>query len=85
VGRGTVVDEAALLAALDSGHLGGAGLDVFAVEPPGPEHPLVRHPLVVATPHIGGVTEQSFEAIGRQIAANIERLRRGEPLMFRAN
>lgn len=85
VGRGTVVDEAALLAALDSGRLGGAGLDVFAVEPPGPEHPLVRHPMVVATPHIGGVTEQSFEAIGRQIAANIERLRRGEALMFRAN
>lgn len=85
VGRGTVVDEAALLAALGSGRLGGAGLDVFAAEPPGPEHPLVRHPLVVATPHIGGVTEQSFEAIGRQLAANIERLRRGEPLMFRAN
>lgn len=85
VGRGTVVDEAALLAALDSGHLGGAGLDVFAAEPPGPEHPLVKHPLVVATPHIGGVTEQSFAAIGSQLAANIDRLRRGEPLLFRAN
>jgi phosphoglycerate dehydrogenase-like enzyme len=85
VGRGTVVDEAALLEALDSGHLGGAGLDVFASEPPGPDHPLVNHPLVVATPHIAGVTEQSFQAIGRQLAANIERLRRGEPLRFRAN
>ena len=85
VGRGAVVQEDALLAALNSGHLGGAGLDVFAAEPPGPEHPLVSHPLVVATPHIGGVTEQSFQAIGRQLAANIERLRRGEPLMFRAN
>ncbi|MCB2193822.1 MAG: 2-hydroxyacid dehydrogenase, partial [Deltaproteobacteria bacterium] len=85
VGRGSVVDEAALLAALDSGHLGGAGLDVFASEPPGPEHPLLVNPMVVATPHIGGVTEQSFEAIGRKLAANIERLRRGEPLLFRAN
>lgn len=85
VGRGAVVDEAALLAALDGGRLGGAGLDVFAAEPPGPEHPLVRHPLVVAAPHIGGVTEQSFEAIGRRVAANIERLRRGEPLRSRAN
>ncbi len=85
VGRGAVVDEAALLAALDQGHLGGAGLDVFAAEPPGDDHPLVKHPLVVATPHIGGVTEQSFEAIGQQLAANIERLRRGRPLLFRAN
>ena len=84
-GGGAVVQEDALLAALNSGHLGGAGLDVFAAEPPGPEHPLVSHPLVVATPHIGGVTEQSFQAIGRQLAANIERLRRGEPLRFRAN
>jgi phosphoglycerate dehydrogenase-like enzyme len=85
VGRGSVVDEAALLAALDAGHLGGAGLDVFAAEPPAPDNPLLRHPLVVATPHIGGVTEQSFAAIGRKLAANIERLRRGEPLLFRAN
>ncbi|BEQ16791.1 2-hydroxyacid dehydrogenase [Desulfoferula mesophila] len=85
VGRGSVVDEAALLAALDAGHLGGAGLDVFAAEPPAPDNPLLHHPLVVATPHIGGVTEQSFAAIGRRLAANIERLRRGEPLLFRAN
>ena len=85
VGRGAVVDEAALVAALDSGHLAGAGLDVFAAEPPAPEHPLLAHPKVVATPHVGGVTQQSFAAIGRLVADNINRLRQGRDLRFRAN
>ncbi|MCF8033878.1 MAG: 2-hydroxyacid dehydrogenase [Desulfarculaceae bacterium] len=85
VGRGGVVDEAALVAALDSGHLGGAGLDVFAAEPPARDNPLLRHPLVVATPHVAGVTEQSFAQIGRHVADNILRLERGEELKFRAN
>lgn len=85
VGRGSVVDEAALLAALNEGRLAGAGLDVFAAEPVDPENPLLGHPKVVAMPHTGGVTAQSFEQIARQVAGNIERLRRGEDLKFRAN
>lgn len=85
VGRGAVVDEAALLTALNAGRLAGAGLDVFAREPVEPDNPLLGHPQVVAMPHTGGVTVQSFAQMGREVAANIERLKRGEPLRHRAN
>lgn len=56
--RGTVVDEAALLAALDASTIAGAGLDVFAVEP-AVDNPLAAHPRVIATPHIGASTEDA--------------------------
>ncbi len=62
--RGGIVDEAALLAALDSGHLSGAALDVFATEPPSPEHPLRNHPRVLVTPHIAGVTPGALVVMG---------------------
>jgi len=60
--RGGVVDEAALLEALESGHLGGAAVDVFADEPPG-DWRLATHPRVVATPHIGAQTVEAQERI----------------------
>ncbi|MFO1020856.1 MAG: hydroxyacid dehydrogenase [Planctomycetales bacterium] len=55
--RGALVDEAALVAALDSGHLRAAGLDVFQHEPPPPDHPLLNRTNVVCTPHIASATE----------------------------
>ncbi len=62
--RGGIVDEAALFAALESGHIEGAALDVFATEPPPPDHPLRAHPRVLATPHVSGVTPGSLTGMG---------------------
>ncbi|HET9209645.1 MAG TPA: phosphoglycerate dehydrogenase [Thermoanaerobaculia bacterium] len=66
-GRGGVIDEEALLEALESGHLGGAALDVFAEEPP-EDLRLVRHKRVVATPHLGAQTVEAQERISIETA-----------------
>jgi D-3-phosphoglycerate dehydrogenase / 2-oxoglutarate reductase len=58
--RGGLIDEPALLAALDSGHIAGAGLDVTDPEPPAADHPFRTHPRVILTPHIAGVTAGSL-------------------------
>ena len=68
--RGELIDEAALLAALQSAHVAGAGLDVFEQEPP-IERALVRHPAVVATPHIAASTAEAQERVGLEAAAAI--------------
>ena len=56
--RGGIHDEDALLAALDSGHLAGAGLDVWRVEPPSPASRLLQHPNMASAFHTGGVTHE---------------------------
>jgi len=63
--RGSIHDEAALLDALNEGHVAGAGLDVWQQEPPSPDHPLLHHPRVIASQHTAGVTEQSRANITR--------------------
>ncbi|MAO85107.1 MAG: hypothetical protein CMH50_14715 [Myxococcales bacterium] len=57
--RGGIVDEEALVAALDAGQLAGAALDVFAEEPPAADHPVRRHPKVICTPHLGASTKEA--------------------------
>ncbi|MBI4428395.1 MAG: phosphoglycerate dehydrogenase [Ignavibacteriales bacterium] len=68
--RGGIVDEAALRRGLESGKVAGAALDVFEHEPPG-EHPLLKNPKVVATPHLGASTEEAQEKVARQIALQV--------------
>ncbi|RMD49303.1 MAG: glyoxylate/hydroxypyruvate reductase A [Alphaproteobacteria bacterium] len=76
-GRGALIDDEALLAALDSGHLRGAVLDVFRTEPLPPDHPFWRHPRVLVTPHVAADTRP--ESAARVIAENIRRFLAGEP------
>jgi phosphoglycerate dehydrogenase-like enzyme len=81
ISRGPVVNEEELLTALNKGQIAGAGLDVLNQEPPAADHPLVNHEKVVVTPHTAGSTIQSFDALGRAVADNVERLKKGEPLL----
>jgi glyoxylate/hydroxypyruvate reductase A len=78
VARGAHVNEDDLLTALDSGHIAGATLDVFADEPLPARHPFWGHPAVTVTPHIASLTNPSTAAA--HIVANIRRHQRGEPL-----
>lgn len=78
--RGGLIDEPALLEALDRGHLSGAGLDVFEGEPPDVGNGLRRHPAVIATPHVSGVTEGSLVTMGVMAAECIVAVLTGQPV-----
>ena len=78
-GRGALIDDDALLAALDSGRLGHATLDTFRTEPLPPAHPFWAHPQVTVTPHIASATRPASAA--RVIAENVRRGEAGAPLL----
>jgi glyoxylate/hydroxypyruvate/2-ketogluconate reductase len=81
VSRGQLVDQAALLDALRSQQIAGAGLDVFAVEPLPLNDPLLTMDNVVLTPHVAGVTYETSRRRGAVAAENVRRVvRRDEPL-----
>lgn len=66
--RGGIVEEMALLEALNSGQVAGAALDVFEQEPPPENHPLLMHPKVIATPHLAASTQEAQDRVGLQLA-----------------
>ena len=78
--RGGIVDEDALLSALRSGQLSGAGLDVLAQEPQGAGNPLLQEPGVISSPHVAGVTVEAMDAMGIAAARNILSVLDGAPI-----
>lgn len=81
--RGALVDDAALIAALDSGPLAGAGLDVFHDEPIPDDHPLLARDDVVLTPHVAWLTGATLSSSLAVAVENCRRLAAGEPLLHR--
>jgi D-3-phosphoglycerate dehydrogenase len=80
--RGGIIDEAALVAALNSGKVAGAALDVFGKEPPGLTE-VVSHPRVIVTPHIGAQTAEAQSRASEDIANEVLSVLRGESLRWR--
>lgn len=78
--RGGIVDEAALYAALTTGKIAGAGIDVFAQEPPRPDHPLFTLDNVITAPHVAGVTREALDRMSLQTAKNILSALDGVPI-----
>lgn len=82
-GRGPLIDDAALLSALDAGQIGHATLDVFRVEPLPADDPYWHHPRVTVTPHVASETRAKWSS--RTIAENIRRGEAGEPFLHLVN
>lgn len=81
-GRGGLVDEQALVAALDAGQIAGAGFDVTDGEPPAADSPMMRiagRPNVILTPHVAWASRQAVQALADQLVENIELFHRGTP------
>lgn len=83
--RGAVVDEAALVAALEAGEIAGAGLDVFEQEPPAADHPLFRMDQVILSPHNAALTDSALRAMAMDSARGVAECLRGEPVTYPVN
>ena len=85
VARGQIIDETALIAALEKGHLGGAVLDVFRHEPLDPASVLWSMPNVIISPHVSGVRPDHWDEVIDLFAENLRRFQRGDPLLNPVN
>jgi D-3-phosphoglycerate dehydrogenase len=83
--RGPLVDEAALIEALQSGYLGGAGLDVYDPEPPATDNPLFQMDNVALTPHLASFTDEGRQRMGLMAVEDVLRVLRGEEPLHLAN
>ena len=84
--RGEVIDDdEVLLEALDAGTLAGVGLDVYAIEPPPPDHPVIQDPRVICTPHAIGLTPAWNDGVFRTLAADVRRVLDGNRPLHLAN
>ncbi|MFH1929851.1 MAG: NAD(P)-dependent oxidoreductase, partial [Chloroflexota bacterium] len=83
--RGAVVDEKALIRALQEGRIAGAGLDVFDPEPPEPDNPLLSMDNVVATPHLSSFTDEGRARMGIGVVQQVLQVLRGERPPFLAD
>jgi D-3-phosphoglycerate dehydrogenase len=82
--RGELIDENALIAAIDDGRIAGAAIDVFREEPPG-ENPLLKHDSILVTPHLGASTEEAQERAALDVAEQVLAVLRGEPARYAVN
>ena len=84
VARGGLIDEAALLSAVEDGRVAGAALDVFSQEPP-PQDSLVAHPRIITTPHLGASTREAQAEVAKEVVAQVLAVLHGHPAEFTVN
>lgn len=85
VARGGVIDEQALVEAIDQGRIAGAAIDVFQEEPPPPDHPFLRHEKIVVTPHLGASTHEAQVNVAVDVAEQILAFMDGQKPRFAVN
>ena len=83
--RGGIIDESALVEALDEGIVAGAAFDVFEHEPPSPDHPFLKHPKIIVTPHLGASTVEAQENVAVDVSEQVIHILRQEPFKNAVN
>lgn len=83
--RGGIIDELALVDAIDRGIVAGAAFDVFEVEPPSPDHPFLNHPKIIVVPHLGASTVEAQENVAIDVAEEVLHILRNEPFKNAVN